>query len=188
MAYKQFSENIRYLISDSLKWQKENNPSAEYKISLIQKYQDGDESVINELLLCFYPVIAKLAMQYYNCAETIDDVFIESVTWSLVAFKSYKENLSSITTYLYQIIKMGLLQNLRKLSRHTDNEVSAIYINLSDKSEVNILETFQATGRCDDPAQIFLNQYLPITEIFVNNLSETDRFIFCSAYGLFGYL
>ena len=106
---KQIDSYIVNIVEESKRFQKKNNITEKERVELIKKYQAGDESVLDELMMCYYPLLAKLTHQFRNCGLTANDIFMECVVATIKSLQKYDDSQGATSgTFIFEAVKNAL--------------------------------------------------------------------------------
>ena len=185
---KALDSYIVNIIEESKRFQKKNNITEKERVELIKKYQAGDESIINELMMCYYPLFGKLTYQFLNCGLTADDIFMECTAATIKALKKYDcTQEASSGTFIFEAVKNALFVNRRRMLKHTTREIS-LFIKVADDKDLELIDVYEDPTQIVNPEEIYIRDEVhPVVNEFIDNLSEKNQDIFCSTYCFRGH-
>lgn len=181
---KQVDSYVVNIVEEAKRFQKRNNITEKERVELIKKYQAGDESVIDELMMCYYPLLTKLTHQFCNCGLTADDIFMETTVATIMALKKYDYGQGANSgTFIYEVVKNALLRNRRRMLKHATHELS-LFIKVTDEEDLELIDVYEDPTQIVNPEEIYIRDEVPlVVNEFIDSLSEKNQDIFCSTYG-----
>ena len=185
---KQIDSYIVNIVEESKRFQKKNNITEKERVELIKKYQAGDESVLDELMMCYYPLLAKLTHQFRNCGLTANDIFMECVVATIKSLQKYDDSQGATSgTFIFEAVKNALFVNRRRMLKHTTHELS-LFIKVTDDEDLELIDVYEDPTQIVNPEEIYIRDEVhPIVNEFIDRLSEKNQDIFCSTYGFRNY-